>query len=88
MLYNFFNLFSLYFLHFNFDLTIVLIGAEVIRSVDVMKGRRPAVMGPNLVGPRAQAAEVIISRCRQKLGHGVCCGFAQPRLQQKKSLLG
>lgn len=48
-------------------LTLVVISAEVIWSVDKVESRRPSVTELNMIGPVAKAAKVVIRIARQKI---------------------
>lgn len=50
-------------------LTIVAVIAEAIRGVDVVERRRPAVPELDVVGPGAEAAQVVAGVGRQQVLH-------------------
>lgn len=62
------------------ELTIVLISAKIVRSVNVVKGRRPVIPKLDMISPYAHTPQVIFCILGKQLLHCICCCLTQPRL--------
>lgn len=62
------------------ELTIVLIRAKVVRSVNVVKGRRPVIPKLDMISPYAHTPQVIFCILGKQFLHCICCCLTQPRL--------